>query len=81
MNVYKYNPCNVIKPIDFDMDHWIPLFINGNWKRSYHFLYNGKTNVLLATFLLGIQRLEDQKILALAHQAMLEDMLEFWRLN
>ena len=35
-----------------------------------------KTNVLFATLLLGVQRLEETGVLPQAHQAMLEDMLE-----
>lgn len=37
-----------------------------------------RTNALFCTFLLGIQRLEDEGKIPLAHQAMIEDMLTFW---
>ena len=43
-------------------------------------LFSLKTNVLFATLLLGVQRLEEAGVLLLAHQAMLEDMLECWTL-
>ena len=36
------------------------------------------TNRLFAALLLGVQRLEEAGVLLLAHQAMLEDMLECW---
>lgn len=41
-------------------------------------VFRPKTNVLFATFLLGLQRLEETEVLPLAHQAMLEDTLECW---
>ena len=37
-----------------------------------------ETNAFFATFLLGIQKLEDEGKLLLAHQALFEDMLECW---
>ena len=37
-----------------------------------------EANVLFATLLLGVQRLEEVGLLPLAHQAMLEEMLECW---
>jgi hypothetical protein len=52
------------------------------WKPSRHIaLFPGTTNKLFATLFLGIQRLEDTGRLPLAHQAMLEEMLECWTLK
>ena len=49
------------------------------WTRATHaLLFRGKTNVLFATLLLGLQRLEAMGLLPLAHYSMLEDMLEGW---
>ena len=42
-----------------------------NISRRYHL----EINALFGTFLLGIQRLENQGKIPLAHQAMIEDML------
>ena len=41
-------------------------------------MFSLDTNVLFATLLLGVQRLEETGVLPQAHQAMLEDMLEGW---
>jgi len=49
-----------------------------SWKYSNHHEFGYQTNKLFATLLLGIQRLEDTAGLPLAHQAMLEEMLECW---
>ena len=49
-----------------------------HWTRRSHALFLGRTNVLFATLLLGVQRLEETGVLPQAHQAMLEDMLEGW---
>lgn len=51
------------------------------WSRRKHaiiFQKATKTNQLFATLFLGLQRLEEAGVLALAHHAMLEDMLECW---
>ena len=48
------------------------------WKPSRHHKFGLLTNKLFATLFLGIQRLEDTVRLPLAHQAMLEKMLECW---
>lgn len=49
------------------------------WTRHNHaILFRKQTNALFCTLLLGLQRLEDSGVLPLAHQAMLEDMLEDW---
>ena len=49
------------------------------WRRSNHsLLFQKETNPLFATLLLAVQRLEEIGVLPLAHQAMLEDMLEGW---
>ena len=50
-------------------------------RRSHRVLFSEETNVLFATLLLGVQRLEEAGVLLLAHQAMLEDMLECWTLG
>ena len=49
-----------------------------HWTRRSHGLFSTRTNVLFATLLLGVQRLEETGVLPQAHQAMLEDMLEDW---
>ena len=51
-----------------------------SWTPSSHSeqLFSCGTNILFATLLLGVQRLEETGVLPLAHQAMLEDMLEGW---
>ena len=49
-----------------------------HWTRRSHSLFSSKTNGLFATLLLGVQRLEETGVLPLAHQAMLEDMLQGW---
>ena len=41
-------------------------------------MFHFETNNIFSTFLLGIQRLEDQGKIPLAHHAMIEDMLTFW---
>lgn len=46
------------------------------WSRTAH--VGSNTNILFATLLLGVQRLEDTETLPLAHQAMLEEMLTCW---
>ena len=48
------------------------------WTRRTHASFESATNRLFATLLLGVQRLEEAGVLLLAHQAMLEDMLECW---
>ena len=49
------------------------------WTRRFHaLLFATHTNVLFATVLLGLQRLEETGVLALTHHSMLEDMLEGW---
>ena len=49
------------------------------WSRARHaWLFGAKINVLFATLFLAFQRLETEGVLPLAHQAMLEDMLESW---
>ena len=48
------------------------------WSRIFHILYSDKTNILFSTLLLGLQKMEDQGLIPLAHQAMLEDALTFW---
>lgn len=50
------------------------------WTQRRHAagIFRGKTNTLFATLFLGLQRLETMGVLPLAHQAMLEDMLEGW---
>lgn len=49
------------------------------WSRATHPLYaRTATNVLFATLLLGLQRLEDAGRLALGHHSVLEDALEGW---
>jgi hypothetical protein len=49
-----------------------------NWTRNEHLNFGENTQRLFATLFLGIQRLEDTAGLPLAHQAMLEEMLECW---
>ena len=54
-----------------------------HWTRRSHAvpqLFDQKTNILFATLLLGLQRLETAGVLPLAHHSMLEDMLEAWTL-
>lgn len=41
-------------------------------------VFGQKTNVLFATLLLGVQRLEEAGTLPLTHYTMLENMLELW---
>ena len=41
-------------------------------------MFSRSTNALCGTLLLGVQRLEETGVLPLAHQAMLEAMLEAW---
>lgn len=54
-------------------------FVHCHWTRRIHaILPHSETNALFSTLLLGIQRLEETGALPLAHQAMLEDMLECW---
>ena len=48
------------------------------WTRRTHASFQPATNRLFAALLLGVQRLEEAGVLLLAHQAMLEDMLECW---
>ena len=48
------------------------------WSRRYTRAFGRPTGLLFATLLLGLQRLEETGRLPLAHQAMLEDMLEGW---
>ena len=55
-------------------------FISTNWKPSLHDKF-WKTNKLFATLFMGIQRLEDTTGLPLAHQAMLEEILECWTME
>ena len=50
----------------------------GDWTCRSHALFSSLTNILLGTLFLGLQRLEETGVLPLAHQAMLEDMLEGW---
>ena len=49
-----------------------------SWHRNTHSAFAEKTNVLFATLLLGLQRLEEMKLLPLTHLSVLEDMLEGW---
>ena len=52
-----------------------------HWTRPTHAsLFSVRTNVLFATLLLGLQRLETAGVLPPAHHSMLEDMLEGWTL-
>ena len=51
------------------------------WTRRTHASFEQATNLLFAALLLGVQRLEEAGVLLLAHQAMLEDMLECWTLT
>ena len=49
------------------------------WRRPHHALiFGAKCNLLFATLLLGLQRLEGERIVQAAHHSMLEDMLECW---
>ena len=50
-----------------------------SWSCHTHILYGNNVHILFATFLLTLQRLEDEKYLQLAHQAMIEDILTFWK--
>ena len=50
-----------------------------SWTRRGHLLFGAQTNALFAMLLLGLQRLETTGAVGLAHQAMLEDMLECWQ--
>ena len=51
---------------------------NQHWTRLSHHKFSPATKKLFSTLFLGIQRLEDTAGLPLAHQAMLEEMLECW---
>ena len=46
------------------------------WSIEKHNLFGFNTNIILSTFFLCVQRLENENIIPLAHQAMFEDMLE-----
>ena len=48
------------------------------WSRINHSDFSIYTKKLFGCFFLGIQRLEETGLLPLAHQAMLEDILEGW---
>ena len=50
------------------------------WSRRKHecHLYSIGTNILFATLFLGIQTLEEKGVVTLAHQAVFEDMLQYW---
>ena len=43
-----------------------------HWSRKIHSTTGRHANNILSTFLLAIQRLEEEKIIPLAHQAMFE---------
>ena len=49
-----------------------------SWTRREHFSFGKETHLLFFALMLGFQRLEEKQIIRLAHQAMFEDMLEFW---
>ena len=59
-----------LTPLQRQRRHWT--------RRSHTALFQGRTNILFATLLLGLQRLETAGVLPLAHHSMLEDMLEAW---
>ena len=48
------------------------------WSLANHSDFSASTNKLFGTLFLGIQRLEETRVVPLAHQAMLEDILEGW---
>jgi hypothetical protein len=48
------------------------------WSRLSHPNFSTSTNKLFGTLFLSIQRMEDIGMLALAPQAMFEEMLEMW---
>ena len=50
------------------------------WDIKIHHIFGKQTNALFATFFLSLQKLEEEKYISLAHQAMFEDMLTFWTL-
>jgi len=53
-----------------------------HWTRLNHAaIFNTSSNVLFATLLLGLLRLETTGLLPPAHHSMLEDMLEGWTLG
>lgn len=56
-------------------------FINPEtqWKYSIHYKFGDRTNELFATFLLGLQRLNDLGKFKEADLMMLEEMLENWK--
>ena len=51
------------------------------WTRRTHASFSENTHRLFAALFLGVQRLEEAGVLLLAHQAMLEDMLECWTMG
>ena len=57
--------------------------LNKYWNRDIHMLeiYDQKVNILFATLFLSIQKFESMGCLSLAHQAIFEDMLEFYQVN
>ena len=69
---------------NFRLDYYIGtvtssiVFIKRPWTRRYHSLglYGKNINILIATLLLGMQMLEDQKIIAPSHHMMIEDMFD-----
>ena len=48
------------------------------WSRANHSDFSASTHKLFEYLFLGIQRLEETGVVRLAHQAMLEDILEGW---
>ena len=47
-------------------------------RRTHSSVFRPQTNVLFATLLLGLERLEATQILPIAHKSVLEDTLECW---
>ena len=78
---YKYRPPHSSPPDDLIMAMNIRK-LSKYWNRNIHVLeiYDPSVNVLLATLFLSIQKFEQKGYLHLAHQAMFEDMLEFWEI-
>ena len=59
----------------------LDLFADSTWSHQTHLKFGRDTNDLFTTLFLAIQRLEEQQILPLAHQAMFEDMLTLWKVS
>jgi hypothetical protein len=67
---------------DSELDYYdksdFPITPPTPWKPSLHEDFSSATDMMFGTLFLAIHRLENTAGLPLAHQALLEDTLEFW---